>query len=85
MEDHTSNISFLFHHFSFCFSRTLDISPAAEKLAQDGDFQLTGYVVDAQKEQTRAPRLVSRNYVFARFANVSLKQTPQVVGCGEQN
>ncbi|CAI2344818.1 unnamed protein product [Caenorhabditis sp. 36 PRJEB53466] len=38
--------------------KKLEISPAAEKLAKDGDFQLVGYIVDAQKEQTRAPRLV---------------------------
>lgn len=47
--------------------RALEISSIAEKLAQDGDFQLSGYIVDAQKEQTRAPRLVSRNYKIKLF------------------
>uniref|UniRef100_A0A8R1ERE2 CN hydrolase domain-containing protein n=1 Tax=Caenorhabditis japonica TaxID=281687 RepID=A0A8R1ERE2_CAEJA len=38
--------------------KSLEIPTTAEKLATDGDFQLVGYHVDAQKEQTRAPRLV---------------------------
>lgn len=56
-EDHTSELYF-FLTWSDSFFRNLEISPAAEKLAAEGDFQLAGYVVDAQKEQTRAPRLV---------------------------
>ncbi|CAB3411259.1 unnamed protein product [Caenorhabditis bovis] len=36
----------------------LEIPAAIEKLADDGNFQIAGYSISAQPEQTRAPRLV---------------------------
>ena len=48
--------------------RPLEFSNEAEKIAENSDFQLAGYCFEADKESTRAPRVVRiGNYLNSQW------------------
>jgi len=68
-----------------CLSRELDLPASAVAKARDGNFEISGYVIDAPLESLRAPHVVRvaviQNKIVLPTTDPVLKQ----VGCAFEN